>query len=265
MEFINSNDSVSHKINSDAVKLNSILTNLIKNAIKFTNKGGITFGYQFVNSSIQFIVKDTGVGIPKDRQQAIFDRFVQADFADSRVYEGSGLGLSITKSYTEMLGGSISLESEENKGTTFFVTFPYHQPLADTFSAGSEETELKSVSGNLKMLIAEDDPVSVELLKMILPKTSKEILVAGNGKEAVDAVKANPDIDLILMDIRMPIMDGLEAIEQIRKFNKDVKIIAQTAFAQEQDILKAFNAGCNNYISKPINAKNLGSIINNLF
>jgi len=265
LEFINSNDSVSHKINSDAVKLNSILTNLIKNAIKFTNKGGITFGYQFVNSSIQFIVKDTGVGIPKDRQQAIFDRFVQADFADSRVYEGSGLGLSITKSYTEMLGGSIRLESEENKGTTFFVTFPYHQPLADTFSAGSEETELKSVSGNLKMLIAEDDPVSVELLKMILPKTSKEILVAGNGKEAVDAVKANPDIDLILMDIRMPIMDGLEAIEQIRKFNKDVKIIAQTAFAQEQDILKAFNAGCNNYISKPINAKNLGSIINNLF
>ena len=265
LEFTNSDDTISPKINSDAIKLNGIITNLIKNAIKFTDKGGISFGYQIIDDSIQFFVKDTGVGIPKNRQQAIFHRFVQADIASSRVYEGSGLGLSISKSYTEMLGGSIHLESETNKGTTFFVTFPYKQPSQASLPADTIETKPRLVSKNLKILIAEDDPVSVSLLKIILKKNTNEVLVADNGKEAVDIAKANPDIDLILMDIRMPIMDGIEATERIREFNNDVKIIAQTAFAQEQDIINATKAGCNSYITKPINANNLGAIINNLF
>ncbi len=265
LDFINAKDPDSPKIESDPVKLNSIITNLIKNAIKFTKKGGISFGYQFIDNTIQFIVKDTGIGIPKDRQQAIFERFVQADIADSRVYEGSGLGLAISKSYTEMLGGTIRLESAENEGTTFFINFPYNVPPKQTVLIEEMLVKPQDLPGDLTVLIAEDDPVSIELLKIILHDKSKKILIAENGKDAIEMVKQNPDIDLIMMDIKMPVMDGFEATEKIRDFNKDVKIVAQTAFAQEQDALKAFQSGCNNYITKPINASDLFAIINNLF
>ncbi|WP_321371634.1 PAS domain S-box protein [uncultured Draconibacterium sp.] len=265
LNFINAQDPDSPKIESDPVKLNSIITNLIKNAIKFTKKGGISFGYKFIDKSIQFIVKDTGIGIPKNRQKAIFERFVQADIADSRVYEGSGLGLAISKSYTEMLGGTIRLESEENTGTTFVITFPYYKPPTETLPIEEMLIKTEDLPGDLTVLIAEDDPVSTELLKIILHDKSKKIFVAENGKNAVEIVKQNPEIDLIMMDIKMPVMDGFEATEKIRDFNKDVKIIAQTAFAQEQDALKAFQSGCNNYIPKPINATDLFTLINNLF
>ena len=265
LDFINAKDPHSPKIESDPVKLNSIITNLIKNAIKFTKKGGISFGYQVIDNTIQFIVKDTGIGIPKNRQQAIFERFVQADIADSRVYEGSGLGLAISKSYTEMLGGTIRLESAENKGTTFYINFPYNVPPKPTVPIEEMLVKPQDLPGNLTVLIAEDDPVSIELLKIILHDKSKKILIAENGKNAIEMLKQNPDIDLIMMDIKMPVMDGFEATEKIRDFNKDVKIIAQTAFAQEQDAMKAFQSGCNNYITKPINASDLFAIINNLF
>lgn len=265
LDFINAKDPHSPKIESDPVKLNSIITNLIKNAIKFTKKGGISFGYQVIDNTIQFIVKDTGIGIPKDRQQAIFERFVQADIADSRVYEGSGLGLAISKSYTEMLGGTIRLESAENKGTSFYINFPYNVPPKPTVPIEEMLVKPQDLPGNLTVLIAEDDPVSIELLKIILHDKSKKILIAENGKNAIEMLKQNPDIDLIMMDIKMPVMDGFEATEKIRNFNKNVKIVAQTAFAQEQDALKAFQSGCNNYITKPINASDLFAIINNLF
>lgn len=265
IDFINAQDPDSPMIKSDPTKLNSILTNLIKNAIKFTKTGGITFGYQFINESVEFFVKDTGIGIPPDRQNAIFDRFVQADIADSRVYEGSGLGLAISKSYTEMLGGSIRLESEQNKGTTFYITLPYKKPDHETLKMEEMLTKPEELPGNLKILIAEDDPISVELLKIILHDKSKQILIAENGKTAVELVKENPDIDLVMMDIKMPVMDGFEATEKIRDFNKEIIIIAQTAFAQEQDALKAFESGCNNYITKPINANDLFAMIKEMF
>lgn len=265
LKLINDSDPDSPSIESDPVKLNSIITNLIKNAVKFTRNGGISFGYKFVDKSIQFIVKDTGIGIPKNRQEAIFERFVQADIADSRVYEGSGLGLAISKSYTEMLGGTIELKSAENKGTTFTITFPYNKPPKETVHIEEMLISPNELPGDLTVLIAEDDPVSVELLKIILHDKSKKLLVAGNGRDVIEMAKNNPDIDLIMMDIKMPKIDGFEATEKIREFNNDVKIIAQTAFAQEQDALKAFQAGCNNYITKPINSNDLYAIINDLF
>ncbi len=260
LEFINTNDPSFPTIKTDSEKLNSIITNLIKNAVKFTTEGIISFGYKIGENTITFIVKDTGIGIPKERQHAIFDRFVQADIADSRVYEGSGLGLSISKSYTEMLGGTIHFESAEGAGTTFYVNIPYLRESSHVDKTEALPEDLFPHK-KLKILIAEDDPISIELLKILLENMSKEILLAKNGQEAIEMARTHLDLDLILMDIKMPNIDGFHATETIRTFNKNVKIIAQTAFAQEQDAIKALEAGFNDYITKPINKQNLYSLI----
>ncbi len=266
LEFRNENDPGFPTIKTDSEKLNSIITNLIKNAVKFTTEGIISFGYKFGENTITFIVKDTGIGIPKERQHAIFDRFVQADIADSRVYEGSGLGLSISKSYTEMLGGTIHFDSAEGEGTTFYVNIPY---LKESSIAAKNEAPqpatLGSMPQKLKILIAEDDLVSFELLRILLEDLSSEIVLAENGKEAIELTRTHQDFDLILMDIKMPKIDGFQATETIRTFNKNVKIVAQTAFAQEQDIIRALEVGCNDYITKPIDKQSLFSLIKNLF
>ena len=254
-------------LHSDPDKLNSILTNLIKNACKFTPSGTIEFGYTINKEFIHFYVNDTGVGIPQDRQKAIFDRFVQADVADSRVFEGSGLGLSIAKSYTEMLNGTISLQSEVGKGTSFTVSLPIPTTARNNEPPKYElhNTNNKLLNQNLKLLVAEDDPVSVELLKLLLKDIATEILVANNGQEALQTVKAHTDIDLILMDIKMPIIDGFTTTSKIREFNKSVKIIAQSAFAQPEDIRRAKDAGCNDFILKPIAKAQLYESIKQLF
>ena len=258
-------------IKTDLEKVYSILTNLIKNAIKYSNEGKIEFGYKIVDNEdlkfLEFFVKDTGIGIPLERQHAVFDRFVQADIEDEHVYEGSGLGLTISKAYIEMLGGKIWLESQEGIGSQFYFTIPYIQ---------SEEAEPKSKfvkpesttdpqKMKLKVLIAEDDEFSNTHLSILLKDISKEILHCNNGKEVIAICKDNPDIDLILMDIKMPVMDGYEATRQIRGFNKDVIIIAQTAYALIGDREKALEAGCNDYITKPINKMELFNKVSNLF
>lgn len=255
------------KFLTDSNKLNSILTNLIKNAFKFTPEGTVKLGYTRGKDSLTFYVTDTGIGIPKERQKDVFERFVQADIANSKVFEGSGLGLAITKSYTEMLGGTISLESEPGKGTTFFVQFPLKVQEQPTIQ-NKEKTNInkeKIMKKTLKILIAEDDPVSVQLLRIYLRNTATEFIETSNGPDSVEAAKENPDIDLILMDIRMPQMDGLTATRKIRKFNPDVKIVAQTAFALPEDHEKALDAGCDDFITKPISREKLFEIIEALF
>jgi CheY-like chemotaxis protein len=252
-------------INTDPDKLNSILTNLIKNAYKFTNSGSITVNYSVSNTNIKFLVQDTGVGIPANRQKAIFERFIQADIADSRVFEGSGLGLAITKSYVEMLGGSIHLESEIGVGTTFLVSLPIRENNEEKNIMQEQAADIKPVTKQLKIIVAEDDPISAGLLKLLLRKATDKLLIVENGKEAVDAIKENPEYDLILMDIKMPIMDGFTATLKIREFNKKVKIVAQTAFAQPEESSKAFEVGCDDFISKPINRTKLLQTIQNLF
>ncbi|MCD4681054.1 MAG: response regulator, partial [Bacteroidales bacterium] len=203
---------------------------------------------------VEFFVKDTGLGIPKNRQQAIFDRFVQADIEDKAAYEGSGLGLSISKAYVEMLGGEIWVESEEGIGSQFFFTIPYDIGKKDvaesklTKSEAITEQQLKK----LKILIAEDDKSADIHLSILTKKISKEILHTKTGTETVDVCRNNPDIDLVLMDIRMPEMDGYEATRKIREFNKDIVIIAQTAYALAGNREEAIEAGCNDYVSKPI-------------
>ncbi|SNR39442.1 ATP-binding protein [Lutibacter flavus] len=251
-------------IKVDREKFISILTNLIKNAIKYSEKGSIEFGYVKKKEFLEFYVKDTGIGIPEERQKAIFERFIQADIEDKMARQGAGLGLAISKAYIELLGGKLWVESKKNQGSNFYFTIPYSNNINEitlTVSAEKEENKFK----NLKILIVEDDEISKFLIDTILEEIDCIILHATNGIEAVEMCRNNPDINLILMDIKMPIMDGYEATRQIRKFNKDVIIVAQTAFALTGDDEKSVEAGCNEHLSKPISKQELFSIIQRYF
>jgi signal transduction histidine kinase/CHASE3 domain sensor protein/CheY-like chemotaxis protein len=254
-------------IKTDREKLYAILTNLVKNAIKFIEKGSIELGYTKKGSQLEFYVKDTGIGIDKDKQVAIFERFIQADISDEKALQGAGLGLAISKAYVEMLGGKIWMESEKGIGSIFYFTLPYDADIkADKhIIIDNPAPRLENPIKNLKTLIADDDKISRRLLGNILGKVSKEILYAENGLEAVEISRNNPDIDFILMDINMPVMDGYEATRQIRQFNNDLFIIAQTAHALEGDKEKVIGAGCNDYISKPINKEELLKLIESYF
>lgn len=254
-------------IQTDKQKFYAILSNLIKNAVKYCHEGSIEFGYSLKGNSIEFIVKDTGVGIPADRQEAIFERFVQADIADVKVYEGSGLGLSISKQYVELLGGEIGVESVEGEGSKFFFNIPFNssEDMKPDLTAELVENEKLISLNNIKILIAEDEKLSADYLNIVLSKSKSKILHAKTGTEAVEICKNNPDLDLILMDIKMPLKNGIVATTEIRDFNKEVVIIAQTAYAMSGDKQRALQAGCNDYISKPINVNSLVEIINRNF
>jgi len=254
-------------IQTDCEKFYAILVNLVKNSIKYSDQGTIEVGYNLKNNYLEFFVKDTGIGIPKLRQEAVFHRFVQADIADKRAYQGAGLGLSISKSYVEMLGGKLWVESEEGKGSTFFFTIPYHKVPLNKIVVEKVITP-KPVDHpikKLKILIAEDDETSELLLTTIVKQYCREDLHARTGHEAVEACRQNPDIDLVLMDIQLPEMNGYFATREIRKFNKTVIIIAQTAYALKDDREKALEAGCDDYISKPISQALLKELVNKHF
>ena len=260
-----SNTTENLTVNTDAHKLHGILTNLIKNAIKYTDKGEISISYFLKENFIEFNIKDSGIGIPKNRIKSIFNRFEQADIEDSRVFEGSGLGLAISKAYIHMLGGEISVDSIENKGSTFTFTIPYMKKGEnEVFNNKTTIDHNRSKINHLNLLIVEDDVVSSYYLETILKDDFRRITIVENGMEAVDYCKKNPEVDLVLMDIKMPVMNGYDATKEIRKFNKDVLIIAQTAYAMHGDKEKSIEAGCNEYIVKPINKVMLVKTINRL-
>jgi two-component system sensor histidine kinase EvgS len=252
------------KVLTDKTKFNSILTNLIKNAIKFTNKGEITIGYKTKFENYLFYVKDTGIGIPENRHEAIFNRFVQADIEDKNAFQGSGLGLSIAKAYVEMLDGEIWVESDVNSGSTFYFTIPFNKTISNTNEFKTNEEKLISKSlKKLKILIAEDDNISFIYLSTLLSKLGHEIIHAENGKRAIEICKAQNDIDIILMDIKMPEIDGLEATMEIRKFNTKVYIIAQSAYVFEDDFINSKKVGCNEFLTKPIDKNEVIDMIDN--
>ena len=239
---------------TDRSKFESILTNLIRNAIKYTNKGIIELSYGIQDGFVSFYVKDTGIGIPQNRINAIFNRFEQADIEDKQVYEGSGLGLAITKSYVEMLGGKIWVESVQGKGSCFCFTIPYFpKTIEPDLKIQDKTTENnKKPLSQIKILIVEDDKVSADFLEIILYNVATNIIIANSGEKAIEILKDNTDIDIVLMDIKMPGINGFDATKTIRAFNKDVIIIAQTAYALSGDKEKAMEAGCNDYIAKPV-------------
>jgi PAS domain S-box-containing protein len=262
-------DSIHNFIRTDREKLYAILTNLIKNALKFTNEGYIEFGCEKRGDYLEFFVKDSGLGISDSQKKIIFERFRQANDVIGRTHEGSGLGLAISKAYVEMLGGKIWVESQEGIGSTFYFTLPYQSDyipeekniVKNTISIENEENKIN----DLKVLIVEDDAISKLLITIAVKPFSNEILKVSTGYEAVEACRNNPDIDLVMMDINMPEMGGYEATKHIRKFNKDLVIIAQTANGMQSDHDEAIAAGCTDYISKPINIGSLSKLIHTYF
>jgi PAS domain S-box-containing protein len=266
---------------SDESKLNQILTNLISNALKFSYNGNIDFGYEIIvqpsegfkpsqgyidakpsegSNTIQFFVKDTGIGISTNLHDRVFERFTQAEDTVGRSFEGAGLGLAICKGLVKLLGGKIWLESEINKGTTFFFTLPYK---AAAFSAQSvnENSGIPLKFKNVKILIADDDYVSLKYLKNDLKNIDCDLVLTENGEQTVELVKQIPDIDMIFMDLRMPIMDGFEATKLIKKFRPELPIIAQTAYALSAEKEMIMLAGFDDYISKPLDRNKILKLV----
>jgi signal transduction histidine kinase/CheY-like chemotaxis protein len=254
-----------HTIISDKVKLKQIFINLINNAFKFTNIGKIEGACKIDDhDKLIFYVSDTGIGIPDEKQQLVFDRFAQLSPGEDRLVSGTGLGLSIVKGLVELMGGEIWLESKIGVGTTFYFSLPYIQTKIEV---ESNRTELvgkfqEIVLQNKTILIVEDDNYNAEYLKEILTYTQLNVLLARNGKEAVDIAIKQP-VDLILMDVNLPDFNGYEAITQIKKLKPDIKVIVQTAYASVDEKQKAMGFGSNNYISKPIDQELLLSLISN--
>lgn len=242
-----------NKTETDATKLSQILCNLIKNALKYTLHGTIEFGCSMENSSYKFFVKDTGPGISKANTEIIFERFRQGDVSWSDKSEGVGLGLSISKAYVELLGGKILVDSEVGKGSVFYFNLPFVQSGSNDGNIKNDEVK-KSLLSNRKVLIAEDEESLYILLREILKNEGIQTVHARDGLEAVEIFKNNADIDLIIMDSKMPNMAGNEATKIIRSFNQTVPIIALSAYSSNSDKQKALNTGCNDYLVKPMTA-----------
>jgi PAS domain S-box-containing protein len=248
-------------VETDKNKVESILSNLVKNAIKFTEEGSIRLGNYIKDDWLVFYVKDTGRGIPAEKIDSVFERFVQADTRLTRAHEGSGLGLTISKAYVRLLGGEIWVESEAGKGSTFYFSIPYKFEHGKTASLESQNMQHDTYLKEPTVLIAEDDDASFQYLNILLKKKNIKTLRAINGMEAIQIFQENPGISLILMDVKMREMDGIEATMEIRKHNKKIPIIAQTAYAFSQDEEKVKKAGCNDFISKPIKSSALYSVL----
>ena len=252
-------------IKTDSEKVNQILTNLVNNALKFTRKGGVDFGYTLKNDMLEFYVIDTGIGIPIAMKEKVFDRFRQVDNTLTRGYEGAGLGLSITKALVEILGGNIWVESVEGEGSKFCFTMEY-TPAGSSKTSGLTANNYETALPNqdLTILIAEDDDVSTLLLKKSLKGANISIITTENGHEAMQLVKQHPEINLVLMDIKMPVMNGFEATKLIKQQRPDLPIIAQSAFTSKDDKEKATEAGCDAFITKPIKKSELLELMQTL-
>ncbi|MBK9392329.1 MAG: response regulator [Bacteroidetes bacterium] len=247
---------------TDEGKLIQVLSNLVGNAIKFTIKGHISLGCIKEKEAISFYVEDTGIGIPLSEQSRVFERFYQVDKSVSRAYSGTGLGLSISDAYIKLMGGEIKLESEHGKGSRFSFKIPYTGILSSAVNTGPVKIEHKAGNGNQStVLVAEDDVFSYQLLELLLRKMDFRVIHAVDGKQAVDICRSGEKIDIILMDLKMPVMDGYAATAEIKKFMPDLAIIAQTAYADMEDKQRVFTSGFSDFIAKPITKSQLYSTL----
>jgi PAS domain S-box-containing protein len=248
-------------ISTDAAKLQKLLLHLLNNALKFTKKGTIEFGLSTETASknprnLLFYVKDTGIGIPEEKQQLIFEIFRQADETSTREFEGTGLGLSISKKLIELLGGNIWLESSPGKGSCFYFELPCLDTAFNIMDLIKLQNQPKEkLYDNSLALVAEDDETNFQLFDLLLRRKKIKVLRARNGEEAVELFKQNPDINIVLMDINMPLMNGYEATRHLKIIRNEIPVIAVTAYALSGDDAKAAEAGCDDYLSKPINNK----------
>lgn len=245
---------------TDPMRLQQILNNLLSNALKFTEFGSIDFGYKIEDENISFFVKDTGIGILRSKQKLLFQRFSQLDPSTTRKYGGTGLGLAISKNLVDMLGGNMGVESSPGKGSLFFFNIPYKP--AKKHIVKEAKTDIQQINWRGKtILIAEDMMQNYLLMEALLKRSEVRMLHAVNGQIAVDIVKQEHDIDLILMDIQLPIKTGYEALKEILEIRQDIPVISYTAFALPHEREKSLNAGFVDFIPKPIKAETLIPIL----
>jgi len=245
---------------TDEVKFRQIVNNLLSNAQKFTENGSIEFGYEYKQSQIQFFVKDSGIGIDSKMHDGIFDRFRRAEIETTKTIGGAGLGLAICRGNTNLLGGKIWVDSTPGLGSSFYFTIPVNIQISDKNIPINIDTD-EPIANNNCILIAEDEESNFLYISEILEESNLEIFRAINGQEAIEIYKENKKISLILMDIKMPVLDGYNATHKIREFDSDIPIIAQTAFAMSDERLKALEAGCTDYIAKPFRKNEVLSMI----
>jgi len=249
---------------SDRTKINKILSNLLDNAFKFTNSGQIDFGYSIRKDTIVFFVKDSGIGISTDRLPRIFDRFSQESKTTAQLFGGLGLGLSIAKENTNLLQGKITVESEKNEGSTFYVEIPLKLPEDVNISEINEQIKNSGNQETFDVLIAEDEEVNylyIEAIFGALKEHNIKLHQVTNGKEAVERCLQDNTINLVLMDIKMPVLNGYKATEKIKAAKPGLPVIAQTAYSTLSEKEKALKYGCDDFISKPINKADLINLV----
>jgi len=261
-------ESYDLNIVTDPYRLNQILTNLLSNAVKFTEEGTIEFGYELLSSTkIVFFVKDTGIGIRSKDQKVIFERFRQVDGSLSRKYGGTGLGLAITRHLTELMGGKVKLESEIGTGSSFFIEMPLIRGISSN-SINDKKVITNEIDVDWTgktILVAEDDSNNFNFINAVLKQTNATIIHAWNGQEAVSFVQKNSEIDIVMMDLQMPVLSGYDASTKIKQIRPELILIAQTAYALAGEKEKALNAGCDDYITKPLNISLMLSKISRFF
>jgi len=254
-------DTPESYIIADPDRLKQVINNLLSNALKFTKEGTVRFGYELRNSKLSFFVKDTGIGISEEQQKIIFDRFKQAEDGTTRKFSGTGLGLAISRELIEMMGGKIEVKSELQKGAEFTFTLPYHKGT-NAFPENTEVYETPEFNwSNRKILIVEDNDTNYLFLQTCLEGTNCLTERVSDGKAAIDKSLNDKSINLVLMDIQLPSVDGFTATRKIKMHRSDLPVIAQTAYAMQGDKQKAIEAGCSDYIAKPIDPKMLLKII----
>jgi len=262
---LNIEDDFSYIINTDSQRLKQVLSNLIDNAFKYTEKGEIKVGFETTENSVAFYVSDTGIGIPKDKQDEIFSRFYQLNVRKDRRLSGTGLGLAICVNLVKLLGGKLSVESEFEKGSKFKILLPVEsvkkQPNPKVWEQKDNNTKPETVRPsynwhNITILIAEDEDLNYKVLDSVLTRTKAHLIRAKDGISAVEICR-NQKVDLVLMDVQMPGMDGYEATQEIKKLNNRTPVIAQTSFAMTGEKEKCLKSGCDDFISKPLNIQDL--------
>lgn len=265
LKFIVPENKPEKDIFTDVTKLYQIITNLLTNAVKFTNEGFIYFEYKIDNNTnwLHFSVKDSGIGISEENQKLIFKRFSRIQNVSKTDNKGLGLGLAISKSYVQMLGGTIKVDSKLGFGSTFEFSIPfiYNQDNIDLNNLDSNFAISKDLGEEELILVAEDENINYIIMEKLIKKLNINVIRAKNGKEAVQICKENQEIDLVLMDIKMPEMDGHEAYREIRKFNTKVPIVAQSAYSFPEEVAKIKKTGFNEFLSKPLDKEKLYAVI----
>jgi len=249
---------------TDGLKVKQILINLIENAIKFTEKGYIEIGCKIEDSEIIWQVVDTGIGIPKNKQKIIFERFRQADETATPTYSGAGLGLAICQAYVQLLKGKIWVESDPGNGSAFNFTIPFKPAYSETLKISQKIQNEYNFKGR-KILVVEDDPLSSLFLEEILNETGAQLIIANDGRKAIDQFIKTEDIDLVLLDIQLPEISGYQVAREMKVIRDHIPIIAQTAYATQEDKKKCLYAGCIDYLQKPIEAQEMLNKLYNIF